>query len=360
MEKLREKYFYKDLFINLLIVFFLSHIFYKISFIDRIFDEFLLISQLNLGNIESSQFFVESPIFTMLGFILKINDFDVYLLFVYIISILFLLIIVLNIKFLGKYSSLFLLSGWLVTTSWFMGHVDILSVLLIVLITKNQQENEENKIGLLILYLLLTINHNALAFVCFFIFLVLIKNSKKISFAIYSFIGQVIGNALISFYLNIFNFSGRGRLRFVFNENVILDSVNFVSNNIIALLWSGFLGFSFIIFLFSSTSSWTVNRNIFSSLIIALFFTSIALDTSRIFSLSVIPITLFTIKALKESEFIEKNLPYIYILSFLSTLAIGPYHIYGNVHKISPHQTIESFYNFIPRIVNSLMSNVWN
>ena len=98
MEKLREKYFYKDLFINLLIVFFLSHIFYKISFIDRIFDEFLLISQLNLGNIESSQFFVESPIFTMLGFILKINDFDVYLLFVYIISILFLLIIVLNIN----------------------------------------------------------------------------------------------------------------------------------------------------------------------------------------------------------------------------------------------------------------------
>ena len=360
MERIKEKFYYKDLFINLLISFFLSHVFYKITFIDRVFDEFLLINQINSGNIESNQFFVESPVFTILGLILNINDFDIYLLFVYMISVFFLLLIVLNIKFLEKYSSLFLLSGWLITTSWFMGHVDILSVLLIVLITKNLQRNEGNKISLLILYLILTVNHNALSFVCFFIFLVLIENSKKITFAIYSFGGQVIGNALISFYLNRFNFSGRGRLRFVFNENVILDSVNFVSNNIIALLWSGFLGFSLILLLFSSTSSWSVNRNIFSSLIIALFFTSIALDTSRIFSLSVIPITLFTIKALNESQFIQKNLPYIYIFSFLSTLAIGPYHIYGKVHKISPHQTIESFYNFIPRIVNSLMSNVWN
>ena len=52
MERIKEKFYYKDLFINLLISFFLSHVFYKITFIDRVFDEFLLINQINLGNIE--------------------------------------------------------------------------------------------------------------------------------------------------------------------------------------------------------------------------------------------------------------------------------------------------------------------
>ena len=55
---------------------FYNNNFIKITFIDRVFDEFLLINQINLGNIESNQFFVESPVFTILGLILNINDFE--------------------------------------------------------------------------------------------------------------------------------------------------------------------------------------------------------------------------------------------------------------------------------------------
>ena len=42
---------------------------------------------------------------------------------------------------LDKFSTLFLFGGWLVTCSWFVGYVDIISVVLMVLISKNCIEN---------------------------------------------------------------------------------------------------------------------------------------------------------------------------------------------------------------------------
>ena len=352
--------FYDNFVINLLIAIFLSHIFYKITFINRIDGEFELINQLKSGSVTSTQFYVESPLFTMLGFVFRINNFDVYLLFVYLLSLFFLFLIVFNLKFLGNYSTLFLLTGWVVTISWFMGHVDILSVLLLLLISKLTLEKEIDQKMLVMFYFLLTVNHNAIAFVCFFILIVLIEENKRASFLIYSIIGQVIGNVLISFYLNRINFSGRGRLRFVFNENVILDSINFVSENIFIVIWSGFMSLLILQIIFSITNGWEHSKKFIISTFICIFFTCIALDTSRVFSLAVIPISIYSIKSFKKSSYLDKNLSYFYIFAFTTTLLIGPRFVYGSVLTNSPNNSIESIYNFIPRIINSLMSSIWS
>ena len=355
-----EKILYDNLFVNILLTIFLTHIFYKISFINRIQGEFLLIEQIKSGSIDSTQFYVESPLFTLIGVLFDINNFDIYLLFVYLITLIFLFLITINLKFLENYSTLFLLTGWVVTVSWFMGHVDILSVLLILLITKITISKNNQELKLLFFYTLLTINHNAIAFVCFFVLLILVEKEQRIRFIIFSFLGQAFGNLLISIYLNTINFSGRGRLRFVFNDNVILDSVNFVSENIFVVVWSGFMGMLILQLVLSITTDWKSNRKFLISLLISLFFTCIALDTSRIFSLSVIPISIYTIDRLKNSKFIRENLSYLYILSFTILFIVGPRYVHGSYLKISPNNEIESFYNFIPRIINSIMSGIWN
>ena len=355
-----QKILYDNFVVNLLIAIFLSHIFYKITFIDRIKGEFELIDQLKSGSVISTQFYVESPIFTMLGLVFRIDNFDVYLLFVYLFSLVLLFLIVFNLKFLGSYSTFFLLTGWVVTISWFMGHVDVLSVLLILLISKLTLENSVDQKKLVIFYFLLTVNHNAIAFVCFFVLLVLIEKIKRKSFLIYSLVGQVVGNILISFYLNRINFSGRGRLRFVFNDNVILDSINFVSENIFIVIWSGFMSLLILQIVFSITNGWDLNKKFIISTFICIFFTCIALDTSRIFSLAVIPISIYSISSFNKSSFIKENLSYFYIFNFISTLLIGPRFVHGMVFTNSPNNSIESFYNLIPRIVNSLMSGVWS
>ena len=360
MKSKLEEIFYDNIVVNLFIAIFLSHIFYKVTFIDRIKGEFELIDQIKSGSVISTQFYVESPIFTMLGVIFRIDNFDVYLLFVYFLSLFLLFLIVLNLKFLDNYSTLFLLTGWVVTISWFMGHVDVLSVLLLLLISKLTLKKRVDQKKLVIFYFLLTVNHNAIAFVCFFILLVLIEKNKRKSFLIYSLIGQVFGNILISFYLDRINFSGRGRLRFVFNDNVILDSINFVSENIFIVIWSGFMSLLILQIVFSITNGWELNKKFVISIFICIFFTCIALDTSRIFSLAVIPISIYSISIFDKSSFIKENLSYFYIFTFITTLLIGPRFVHGMALTNSPNNSIESFYNLIPRIVNSLMSGIWS
>ncbi len=359
MQYIKEKIIYPNFYINLLLSIFLSHVFYKISYIDRISDEFSLIDQITSRNVISKAFFVESPLFAIFGVILRIQNFDVYLLFVYLLSLLFLFFVIVNLNYLREFSTFFVLSGWLITSSWFMGHVDILSVLLIVLIAKNLELNS-NKYKLFGLFLILSINHNAIAMICLIIFLILLENKKRIRLLIFGLPALIIGNGLLSFYLNIVNFSGRGRLRFVFNDNVIRDSINFVGNNTISVFWSGFMGFSVLLLIISIINPWESIRKIFTALIIAFFFTSIALDTSRIFSLAVVPIILYTISVAKENEFVENNIKYIYLTAVSLLFIIGPYHLYGRLLNRSPHTEVENFYNFIPRIVNSIMSGIWS
>ena len=354
------KKFKKNTILDFLIIIFLSHIFYRFTFIESLQNEFSLIGQIKNNNVTSKSFFVESPTFTLIGLILGIENVDIYKILIYLVNIICFCLIVLNIQFLDKFSTLFLFGGWLVTCSWFVGYVDIISVVLMVLISKNCIENNIGYINTGMYFLLLSINHNAISLAVSIIYLILIKkeNIKKLLLVVFG--SQVLGNIIVQFYLNYIDFSGRGRLRFVFNDNVIEDATRFVGENIFVVLWSGFLGASIVMLLVFNTINWVEIKMILISLFIALFFTSIALDTSRVFSILVIPIMIYTLDLFNKNINFQNKLPLTYSIVALSHFFIGVYYFYGSSLTSSPHNEAETFYDFIARMVNSLMSNIWN
>ena len=132
-----------------------------------------------------------------------------------------LLLIVLNVQYLGSYSTLFIFSGWLITCSWFLGYVDVLTVLIMVLISKNINKNDPSFIKIGVYFLFLSLNHNAISFAVSIIYLILANKNIIVKLCSSIIASQLIGNLLIQYYLNLINFSGRGRLRFVFNDNII-------------------------------------------------------------------------------------------------------------------------------------------
>ena len=75
-----------NLLLDLLIAVFLSHIYYKITFIETIEKEFSLISQIRASNVTSTSFLVESPTNTIIALIFGINDIDIFKIVVYIIK----------------------------------------------------------------------------------------------------------------------------------------------------------------------------------------------------------------------------------------------------------------------------------
>tara|TARA_A100001035_G_scaffold166855_1_gene132183 strand:- start:1717 stop:2796 length:1080 start_codon:yes stop_codon:yes gene_type:complete len=354
------KQFNKNTILDFLIIMFLSHIFYRFTFIGTLQNEFSLISQIKNNNVTSKSFFVESPTFTLIGLLLGIENIDIYKILIYLVSIICFCLIVLNIQFLDKFSTLFLFGGWLVTCSWFVGYVDIISVVLMVLISKNCIENNIGFINTGMYFLLLSINHNAISLAVSIIYLVLIKkeNIKKLLLVVFG--SQILGNIIVQFYLNYIDFSGRGRLRFVFNDNVIEDATRFVGENIFVVLWSGFLGVSIVMLFVFNSINWVEIKMILISLFIALFFTSIALDTSRVFSILVIPIMIYTLDLFNKNINFHNKLSLTYSIVALSHFFIGVYYFYGSSLTSSPHNEVETFYDFIARMVNSVMSNIWN
>lgn len=354
------KQFKKNTILDFLIIIFLSHIFYRITFVESLQDEFSLISQINNNNVTSKSFFVESPSFTLIGLLLGIENIDIYKILIYLFSIICFCLIVLNIQFLDKFSSLFLFGGWLVTCSWFLGYVDIISVVLMVLISKNCIENNIGYSNTGIYFLLLSINHNAISLVVSIIYLLLSKKEDVKKLLLIIFGSQILGNVFVQMYLNYINFSGRGRLRFIFNDNVIENATRFVGENIFIVLWSGFLGISLIMLLVFNATNWDVIKMIIISLLIALFFTSIALDTSRIFSILAVPIIIHTLDLFNKNINFQNKISITYSIVALSHFFIGVYYYYGSSLTSSPMNEIETFYDFIPRMVNSLMSNLWN
>ena len=351
--------FGNNLILDLLVTIFLSHIYYKITFTETVTTDFSLLDQIKNNYVTTTSFFVESPTFAVLGIVLNLENLDTYKLLIYLVAVICLVLIVVNIQFLGKYSTLFLFGGWLVTCSWFVGYVDSISALIMVLIFKEIFIKEFSISKILLLFTILCINHNGISMAVSLIYLVLINKKYRVKFTILILVSQLIGNTLVQFYLNYIGFSGRGRFRFIFNENVIENAVNFLGNNLLAVLWSGFLGSSFLILLIANVLSWDEMRKVFIAIVLALLFTSIALDTSRIFSILVLPIILYSLKEFKDQVTFENKLSILYSVSLVTHFTIGVYFFYGALTSSSPMNFSESFYDFIPRIVNSLMSNIW-
>ena len=345
--------------IDFLIAIFLSHIYYRITFIETLGAEFSLVNQIRNSNVTSQSFFVESPTFTLLALGLGIGNLDIYKLLIYIITLGSLFLIVLNVQYLESYSTLFILSGWLITSSWFLGYVDIVSILLMVLISKNIAQEKISFLRIGIYFLLLCLNHNAISIGVSIIYLIFTKKRVVIKFGLVILASQLITNILIQYYLNTINFAGRGRLRFVFNDNVIENATSFVGNNILLVLWSGFFGTLVLIVLIFNTLVWSEVKKIVIALLIALFFTSIALDTSRVFSLLVVPISLHVLNLYKKDVSFRHKLAITYTITISLIVIIGVYYFHGSILTSSPMNESETFYDFVPRIINSVMSNIW-
>jgi hypothetical protein len=348
-----------NLTIDSLVIIFLSHIYYKITFVNFLQGEFLLINQIKAGNVTSTLFSVESPTYVLIGLLLGIDNIDNFKLLIYLITLISFGIIVINIQFLNSYSTLFLFGGWLVTCSWYIGYVDAVSVMLIVLITRNIIQENNGKLNLLIYITLLTINHSAISLAIIIISLLFIKKGLLKKYLVIAIISQLLGNGVIQYYLNYIGFSGRGRFRFIFNDNIIETATSFVGNNILIILWSGFLGVSFLIVLASNMLLWVDVSKVLLGTLIAIFFTAISLDTSRIFSLLVIPIILNTLQMCSKKVELNKYISIIYTFSLILFFFIGVYHFFGEVYKSSPMINDETFYDLIVRMVNSLMSGIW-
>jgi len=345
--------------VDFLIAIFLSHIYYRITFIETLGEEFSLVNQIKNSNVTSQSFFVESPTFTLLALGLGIDNLDIYKILIYLITLGSLFLIVLNVQYLESYSTLFIFSGWLITSSWFLGYVDIVSVLLMVLISKNIAQDNISFLRTGVYFLLLCLNHNAISVGVSIIYLIFTKKRLMLKIGSILLASQLIGNILIQYYLNIINFAGRGRLRFVFNDNVIENATSFVGNNILVVLWSGFFGTLVIMFLISNVVVWSEVKIIIIALLIALFFTSIALDTSRVFSLLVVPISLHVLNLYKKDVSFKHKLAITYTITTSSIVIIGVYYFHGSILTSSPMNELESFYDYVPRIINSVMSNIW-
>jgi hypothetical protein len=345
--------------VDFLIAIFLSHIYFRITFIETLGGEFSLVNQIKNSNVTSQSFFVESPTFTLLALGLGIDNLDIYKLLIYLTTLVSLFLIVLNVQYLESYSTLFILSGWLITSSWFLGYVDIISVVLMVLISKNIAQDNISVLRTGVYFLLLCLNHNAISIGVSIIYLIFTKKRMVLKVGLVVLFSQLIGNLLIQLYLNSINFAGRGRLRFVFNDNVIENATSFVGKNILVVLWSGFFGILVIMVLTSNTLIWSEVKKILITVLIALFFTSIALDTSRVFSLLVVPISMHVLNIYKKDVNFNHKLSFTYTITVLLIFIIGVYYFHGSIHNSSPMNEAETFYDFIPRITNSLMSNIW-
>ena len=192
------KNFSGNFYFDFLLLVFLTHVYYKLSFVNSLYEDFLLLDQIRNQNVTSTFFFVESPVFTLLGLLLGVENFDVYKLLVYFVTLFGFALIVYNSKFLKNYSTLYLFGGWVITCSWFMGYVDVLSVLFCTLICKTMFSPNPNYFKTFIWMLLMTINHNAVSFGIFIIIFILINNEFKLKTLLVSSPSDVINNATIN------------------------------------------------------------------------------------------------------------------------------------------------------------------
>lgn len=347
---------YKTFIFNLLVIEIFSHILYKVSY-----DNFLLrdfeMNQRILNNlpIDLYRTELESPFNTLLIEILNITSPDGYKAIIYLIFQITLILICKNLTFLNKHSSIFLLGGWLVTISWWVGFVENLSVLLIILYFKNYINCNHKRFYFYLF--LLGINHFGIALFSSIVFLILIKFDKLVQIITTLSLSLIVLSLYKKYFLQ---FSGRGRFRFIFNQNTIDDGTNFVSNNIKEFYWSGFMGILLILFFIILISNYETNINYIGSIFVATIGAAITTDSSRNFSIIIVPLLLHLIVEFKKYRFDNiKFKSYLLTSAFISNFIIGIHFVHGRVWKNSPNVETESIYNFFARMVNWLMKDIW-
>ena len=104
VKKINTNFLFNYLFIQVLV-----HIVYRVTFLDQVEEHFNISKNLFSETGSLTQFFIESPLLLILGNVLNIETLDRYLIITYLFAQIFILLICLELDFLGDYSSLFLI-----------------------------------------------------------------------------------------------------------------------------------------------------------------------------------------------------------------------------------------------------------
>jgi len=339
----------------------LANIVYGYTFVQNIVLKHNVISDIiNDGAVNSRDFSIDSPLNYIIPAYLGIKNTEIFLLFLFFITNIFLFLICYKISDLGKHSYLFLFGGWLVPSVWFIGYGDMLTVALTLFfiheVIKNKQKNN---LKIFTFSLLLVLNHSALALGLLLSIFFLTENERKIKFLKIVlptyFIGYFVSHQLKS---NV-GFDGRGRFRFLLNDGVASNSLEIITKDFINIIYSGFLGFIILFIVTAIFSDSPIMKKAYIPILISIAFTSISLDTSRIFSLLLVPVLYVSMNEYDKLNF--KNYWTQNIISFgviATNLIIGTQHVYGYVREKSPFTEEPNIYDLIIKYINSLFSGV--
>lgn len=314
-------------------------------------------NQFSQLNISSLDFHINSPTYYLLGIIYefggRVNTFNVVLI---LINFIFIILITKSIEFLNNYQYLFLASGWLLTSSWWVGYVDSILVLCTILLFKQTIKENTNRVTLFLTVLLLSFSHYVLAF--FIILILIILQTLNLKSSVPLIVGYLTGIIINKLLLNFLNFDGVSRMSFLFNpdSNVLERSVESISSNFLLVIFSSFMGMFFLFLIHSFNLQ---NLSIFTSLAIAIIVTSLSLDTTRTMSILVVPILLKLLSGISQETLTKKintKLQYMSLYIGVLTPFIFPnYHIWDNVvYTVSPFSEDSSFFTSLIIIINKV------
>ena len=361
MNKLFKNYNFQYAILSFLFLQILIHSVYGFTFKYNILGDFEIVEQLRQGSLLTSSYSADSPFYHIGAFLLKIDYFENYIIYITILTVLIQLLIILKISYLKKESLLFISAGWVVTAGWYVGNTDILAILLTLYLFDSVNKEHVNWVKVFIFSSLLTFSHYGLAFFIIFSIVILLINDNKKMLVPSSIFGYFFGRLIIQFYLDSFNFSGRSRFRFLFNDNILNSTFDLTSNFFLNIILSGFLGMIILLIFNTYNNSSQENFRIYLSLSVSIIGTSIALDSSRVFSVIIVPLIYYLIiQYKKNSKSIARNFtnsaPYLILI--ISVL-IGEQHILGTIYFESPWDLEPSMYNLFSEKINSLMRNIW-
>ena len=168
MNKLFKKYNFQYAVLSFLFLQILIHSVYGFTFKYNILGDFEIVQQLRQGSLSTSSYSADSPFYHIGAFLLKIDYFENYIIYLTILTVLIQLLIVLKISYLKKESLLFLSAGWVVTIGWYVGNTDVLAVLLAIYLFDSVNKENTNWVKVFIFSSLLTFSHYGLAFFIIF------------------------------------------------------------------------------------------------------------------------------------------------------------------------------------------------
>ena len=120
------------------------------------------------------------------------------------------------------------------------------------------------------------------------------------------------------------------------------------------------MGLIFILVFMLISSKYEYVIKYTASILFATIGAAITTDSTRIFSIILIPLIIHLLLEFRDHEFSNNlNKKIILVSVIISNLLIGERFVHGQVWKTSPNQDMESVYNFFARIVNTLMKDIW-